>query len=132
MWMVKNPEWFDVAVVPNMFGDIITDLGAAIQGGMGLAASGNLHPGRVSMFEPIHGSAPKHAGRNVICPLAAIAAVQMLLDFLGEESAAQRIESSIEAALRSGKIHDLSTSSGIATPEYTDRVLEHLQATAAQ
>ena len=131
MWMVKNPEWFDVAVVPNMFGDIITDLGAAIQGGLGLAASGNLHPGRVSMFEPIHGSAPKHAGRNVICPIAAIAAVQMLLDYVGEEAAAQRVENAIEAALRSGKIHNLSTASGIATPEYTDRVLEQLQATTA-
>ena len=131
MWMVKNPEWFDVAVVPNMFGDIITDLGAAIQGGMGLAASGNLHPGQVSMFEPIHGSAPKHAGRNVICPLAAIAAVQMLLGYVGEESAARRVEDSIEAALNSGKIRDLSTSSGIATPEYTDRVLEQLQASPA-
>jgi 3-isopropylmalate dehydrogenase len=130
MWMVKNPEWFDVAVVPNMFGDIITDLGAAIQGGMGLAASGNLHPGRVSMFEPIHGSAPKHAGRNVICPLAAIAAVQMLLDYVGEERAATRIEGSMAAALQSGRIRDLSTSSGTPTTEYTDHVLEELREAA--
>jgi 3-isopropylmalate dehydrogenase len=128
MWLVKNPEWFDVAVVPNMFGDIITDLGAAIQGGMGLAASGNLHPGGVSMFEPIHGSAPKHAGRNVICPLAAIAAVQMLLDALGETAAAARVEAAIAGVLAAGKIRDLSTASGIPTPEYTDRVLEALRA----
>jgi 3-isopropylmalate dehydrogenase len=130
MWMVKNPEWFDVAVVPNMFGDIITDLGAAIQGGMGLAASGNLHPGRVSMFEPIHGSAPKHAGKNVICPVATIAAVQMMLDYLGETRSAERIERSIEAALGPGRIHSLSTSSGIPTPKYTDYILDGLRVTA--
>ena len=127
MWMLKNPEWFDVAVVPNMFGDIITDLGAAIQGGMGLAASGNIHPGEAAMFEPIHGSAPKHAGKNVICPLATIAAVQMLLDFVGEPRAAQRIEAAIATALGSGRIKDLSTSSGMKTPEYTDIVLEALK-----
>ena len=127
MWMVKNPEWFDVAVVPNMFGDIITDLGAAIQGGMGLAASGNLHPGQVSMFEPIHGSAPKHAGRSVICPLAAISAVQMLLDFVGESGAAARIESAMAAVLGAGGIRDVSTSSGIATSEYTRRLLDVLR-----
>jgi 3-isopropylmalate dehydrogenase len=127
MWMVKNPEWFDVAVVPNMFGDIITDLGAAIQGGMGLAASGNLHPGRVSMFEPIHGSAPKHAGRGVICPLAAIAAVQMLLDFVGESGAAERIEAAMAGTLGTGGIRDVSTSSGIPTSEYTRRLLEVLR-----
>jgi len=130
MWLVKNPEWFDVAVVPNMFGDIITDLGAAIQGGMGLAASGNLHPGRVSMFEPIHGSAPKHAGRNVICPLAAIAAVQMLLDYVGETQAAARIEAAFRTVLGSGQFRDLSTASGIPTPEYTSRVLAALRAGA--
>jgi hypothetical protein len=86
MWMVKNPEWFDVAVVANMFGDIITDLGAMVQGGMGAAASGNIHPGQVSMFEPIHGSAPKYAGKNVSSPVATIAAVQMMLDHVGEDA----------------------------------------------
>ncbi len=131
MWLVKNPEWFDVAVVPNMFGDIITDLGAAIQGGMGLAASGNLHPGGVSMFEPIHGSAPKHAGRNVICPLAAIAAVQMLLDTVGESAGAGRLEAALASVLSTGKIRDLSTASGIPTPAYTDHVLEALRAGSA-
>jgi 3-isopropylmalate dehydrogenase len=124
MWLVKNPEWFDVAVVPNMFGDIITDLGAAIQGGMGVAASGNIHPGQVSMFEPIHGSAPKHAGKHVICPIAAIAAVQMMLDYLGEKRGADLVESGIAAALSGGKLTDLSTSSGIPTPRYTDMILE--------
>ena len=126
MWMVKNPEWFDVAVVDNMMGDIITDLGAAVQGGMGLAASGNIHPGRVSMFEPIHGSAPKHAGRGVVCPLATISALQMLLDEIGLDKAARRIDAAMEKALTSGKIPSISTSSGIKTSEYTDAVLEYL------
>jgi len=126
MWLLKNPEWFDVAVVPNMFGDIITDLGAAIQGGLGIAASGNIHPGKAAMFEPIHGSAPKHAGKNVICPVATIAAVQMMLDHLGESHAAARVEAAIAAALGGGRIRDLSTSSGMRTPEYTDIVLEEL------
>jgi 3-isopropylmalate dehydrogenase len=95
MWMIKNPEWFDVIVTDNMFGDIITDLGAMIQGGMGIAAGGNINPEGVSMFEPIGGSAPKYTGQNVINPLAAIAAVQMLLETLGEDSAAKRVENAI-------------------------------------
>jgi 3-isopropylmalate dehydrogenase len=126
MWMVKNPEWFDVAVTGNMMGDIITDLGAAIQGGMGLAASGNIHPGRVSMFEPIHGSAPKHAGKGVICPLATISAVQMMLDEIGYSDAARRIDTAMGKALTSGKIESLATSGGMKTSEYTDIVLEYL------
>jgi len=130
MWLLKNPEWFDVAVVPNMFGDIITDLGAAIQGGLGVAASGNIHPGVAGMFEPIHGSAPKHAGRDVICPVATIAAVAMLLDFVGENRAARRIDTAVERALSGGGITDLSTSSGMPTPRYTDIVLEQLRAGA--
>jgi 3-isopropylmalate dehydrogenase len=95
MWMVKNPEWFDVIVTDNMFGDIITDLGAMIQGGMGIAAGGNLNPEGVSMFEPIGGSAPKYTGQNVINPLAAICAGQMMLEVLGEKQAAQRIEKAV-------------------------------------
>ena len=87
MWMIKNPEWFDVAVTTNLFGDIITDLGAMLQGGMGIAASGNIHPGRVSLFEPIHGSAPKYAGKGVASPVAAIMAGGMMLDYLGEKQA---------------------------------------------
>ncbi len=108
MWFVKNPEWFDVIVVENMFGDVITDLGAMIQGGMGIAAGGNLNPEGVSMFEPIGGSAPKYTGQDVICPLAAIAAVQMMLDHLGEEDGGARIENAIVEALGSGKIKSLS------------------------
>ncbi|OGC12281.1 3-isopropylmalate dehydrogenase [candidate division WOR-1 bacterium RIFOXYA12_FULL_52_29] len=95
MWFVKNPEWFDVIVTDNMFGDIITDLGAMIQGGMGIAAGGNINPHGVSMFEPIGGSAPKYTGKNVINPLAAIGAMQLLLSQLGEEKAAVDIEQAI-------------------------------------
>ncbi|MCE5241436.1 3-isopropylmalate dehydrogenase [bacterium] len=104
MWFVKNPEWFDVIVTTNMFGDIITDLGAMIQGGMGVAASGNINPEGVSMFEPIHGSAPKHAGLGKACPIAAIAAVQMMLETLGEAAAAQAIDTAITTALATGKV----------------------------
>ncbi len=95
MWMVKNPEWFDVIVTDNMFGDIITDLGAMIQGGMGIAAGGNINPEGVSMFEPIGGSAPKYTGKNMINPLAAISALQMLLSHIGEEEAAQKVEEAL-------------------------------------
>jgi len=95
MWFVKNPEWFDVIVTGNMFGDIITDLGAMIQGGMGIAAGGNLNPEGVSMFEPIGGSAPKYTGQGVINPLAAICAMQMMLVTLGEEKAAAAVEESV-------------------------------------
>ena len=108
MWMVKNPEWFDVIVTTNMFGDIITDLGAMIQGGMGVAASGNINPEGAAMFEPIHGSAPKYAGKNQANPIACIAAMGMLLDHVGAKAAAARIESAIAQVLASGKIPDLS------------------------
>jgi len=123
MWMVKNPEWFDVCVVDNMFGDIITDLGAMVQGGLGVAASGNIHPGQVSMFEPIHGSAPKYKGKGVACPVATISAVGMMLDFLGDHEGAKLTEGAIESALREKKISDLSARSGLATREYTDILL---------
>ena len=99
MWMVKNPEWFDVIVTDNMFGDIITDLGAMIQGGMGIAAGGNINPETVSMFEPIGGSAPKYTGQGVINPMAAIAAAQMLLTHLGETDAATRVDDAITHVL---------------------------------
>ena len=95
MWFVKNPECFDVIVTGNMFGDIITDLGAMIQGGMGIAAGGNLNPEGVSMFEPIGGSAPKYTGQGVINPLAAICAMQMMLATLGEDKAAAAVEESV-------------------------------------
>ena len=95
MWFVKNPEWFDVIVTDNLFGDIITDLGAMVQGGMGIAAGGNINPHGTSMFEPIGGSAPKYTGKGVINPLAAICAGQMMLDFLGETKAAKAIETAV-------------------------------------
>ena len=95
MWFVKNPEWFDVIVTDNLFGDIITDLGAMIQGGMGIAAGGNINPTGTSMFEPIGGSAPKYTGLGVINPLAAICAGQMMLDFLGKTEAAGAIEKAV-------------------------------------
>ena len=95
MWFVKNPEWFDVIVTDNMFGDIITDLGAMIQGGMGIAAGGNINPEGVSMFEPIGGSAPKYKGKNVINPLAAICAGGMMLEYLGEDIAGKTIEKAV-------------------------------------
>lgn len=123
MWFVKNPEWFDVVVTDNQLGDIITDLGAVIQGGMGLAASGNLNPEGVSMFEPIHGSAPKYTGQGKINPLAAIAAAGMMLDQLGEEAAAQAVEAAITTVLGSGKIKNLGAGRmGFTTSEVGDMI----------
>jgi len=123
MWMVKNPEWFDVIVVENMFGDIITDLGAMIQGGLGVAAGGNINPYGVSMFEPIGGSAPKYTGQNVVCPIAAIASAQMMMEFLGETATAQRIEGGIMKALASGEIKSLSAGKmGMGTSQVGDLI----------
>ncbi len=125
MWMVKNPEWFDVIVTDNMFGDIITDLGAMIQGGMGIAAGGNINPDGVSMFEPIGGSAPKYTGKNVINPLAAIAAGQMLLDNLGEEKAARAVEIGIMETVK--KMESLAAGRmGYTTKEVGDFVVAAL------
>ena len=124
MWMVKNPEWLDVIVTTNMFGDIITDLGAMVQGGMGIAASGNINPTGTSMFEPIHGSAPKYAGQNKANPLAAISAVQMLLDHLGAAEAAARVGKAIAGVLAGGKIPDLSAGKCPPTNEIGDMVAE--------
>ena len=122
MWMVKNPEWFDVIVTDNMFGDIITDLGAMIQGGMGIAAGGNINPAGVSMFEPIGGSAPKYTGQNVINPLAAIGAAQMMLDYLGETEAALAVENAIRWVV-SEKLESLSAGKmGYGTREVGDLV----------
>ena len=123
MWMIKNPEWFDVIVTTNLFGDIITDLGAMLQGGMGIAASGNIHPGATSMFEPIHGSAPKHAGKNVACPLGAISAVAMMLDFLGEAKAATRVEGAVADLLTSGDVPSVDARSGISTSDMGEMVV---------
>ncbi len=126
MWFVKNPEWFDVIVTDNMFGDIITDLGAMVQGGMGIAAGGNINPQGVSMFEPIGGSAPKYTGKNVINPLAAICAVGMLLDNLGEAEAAKAIEDAV-IKIVSSKLKSLSASKmGYSTVEVGDLVVKNL------
>ena len=125
MWMVKNPEWFDVIVTDNMFGDIITDLGAMIQGGMGVAAGGNINPEGVSMFEPIGGSAPKYTGKNVINPLAAICAAMMMLETLGEEKAANMIEQSVMKVTK--KMKSMSAGKmGYSTSEVGDLVVKHL------
>jgi len=126
MWFVKNPEWFDVIVTDNLFGDIITDLGAMIQGGMGIAAGGNINPKSVSMFEPIGGSAPKYTGKNVINPLAAICAAGMMLEHLGETQAAKAVEAAAITvstkklkALAAGKM-------GFSTTEVGDLVIKNL------
>ncbi len=126
MWMVKNPEWFDVIVTDNMFGDIITDLGAMIQGGMGIAAGGNLNPEGISMFEPIGGSAPKYTGKNVINPLAAICAGGMMLADLGEEKAAVEVETAV-MDITKNKLKSLAAGKmGYGTKEVGDLVVEAL------
>ncbi len=125
MWFVKNPEWFDVIVTDNMFGDIITDLGAMIQGGLGVAAGGNINPGKVGMFEPIGGSAPKYTGQNVINPLAAIGAVGMMLDYLGQTEAAGWVEAGIVHAV--SKMKSLSAGQmGMGTDAVGDLVAEYV------
>jgi len=126
MWFVKNPEWFDVIVTDNMFGDIITDLGAMIQGGMGIAAGGNINPYGVSMFEPIGGSAPKYTGKNVINPLAAICALGMLLENLGQEQAAQALEQAVIKVVNT-KLKSLAAGKmGYSTTEVGDLVVNSL------
>jgi 3-isopropylmalate dehydrogenase len=126
MWMVKNPEWFDVIVTDNMFGDIITDLGAMVQGGMGIAAGGNINPEGVSMFEPIGGSAPKYTGKNVINPLAAVCALSMLLSEIGEAKAAAMVEAAVIKVARD-KLKSLGAGRmGYSTSEVGDLVVENL------
>lgn len=129
MRMVMEPEAFDVIVTSNVFGDILTDLGAMIQGGMGLAASANLHPGQVSMFEPIHGSAPDIAGQDKACPLAAILALGLLLDYVGEPAAAARVERAVAGALVDGEIVSATAASGLGTKAMTEIVLRRLAST---
>ncbi|MBN1446218.1 MAG: 3-isopropylmalate dehydrogenase [Candidatus Omnitrophica bacterium] len=121
MWMVKNPEWFDVLVTNNMFGDIITDLAAMTQGGLGIAAGGNINPEGVSMFEPIHGSAPKYTGKNIACPIATISAGGMMLETLGEGKAAAAIEKAVIKATGEGFIKSLEAGKmGMGTSEVGD------------
>ena len=127
MWMIKNPEWFDVIVTDNMFGDIITDIGAIIQGGLGIAAGGNINPEGVSMFEPIGGSAPKYTGKNMINPLACILAAQLMLAHLNEDSGARRIESAVMKVV-ANDVRDLSVGKmGKSTSEIGDLVARYIQ-----
>ncbi len=126
MWMVKNPEWFDVVVTTNLFGDILTDLGAMVQGGLGIAASGNIHPGQLSMFEPIHGSAPKYRGTNKANPLATVEAVRMMLEHVGEDAGAERIARAVSQVLTSGEIKSMAA--GVhATDEWGNIILRALR-----
>ena len=128
MWMVKNPEWFDVIVTDNMFGDIITDLGAVIQGGMGVAAGGNINPEGVSMYEPIGGSAPKYTGTGKINPMASIMSAQMMLDQLGETEAADILEKACIEVI-SEKMKSMGAGKmGMTTSEVGDSVVEAIQA----
>ncbi len=127
MWMVKNPEWFDVIVTDNMFGDIITDLGAIIQGGMGIAAGGNINPGGVSMFEPIGGSAPKYTGKGMINPLAAISAAQMMLEYIGEERGAAIIEEAVMKVISKDLKSLAAGKMGYTTSEAGDLVARYVE-----
>ena len=126
MWMVKNPEYFDIIVTTNMFGDIITDLGAMVQGGMGIAAGGNINPEGVSMFEPIGGSAPKYTGQGVINPLAAICSMGMMLQTLGEDGAADQVEEAVKVVTGT-KLKGMGAGRmGYSTSEVGDLVVEAL------
>jgi 3-isopropylmalate dehydrogenase len=122
MWFVKNPEWYRVVVTPNMFGDIITDLGAMIQGGMGLAPGGNINPEGVSMFEPIHGSAPKYKGQNVADPIATILAGQLMLEDIGEQKAADLVEQATIEILKEGKVRPRDLGGSAKTDEVGDAI----------
>jgi tartrate dehydrogenase/decarboxylase/D-malate dehydrogenase len=122
MWFVKNPEWFDVVVAPNMFGDIITDLGAMIQGGLGLAPGANINPEGTSMFEPIHGSAPKYKGMNKVNPIATIWAGAMLLEHLGERAAAEDVIRAIETNIKRGKVRTYDMGGSSTTSQVGDDI----------
>jgi 3-isopropylmalate dehydrogenase len=127
MWMVKNPEWFDVIVTENMFGDIITDLGAMIQGGIGVAAGGNINPEGVSMFEPIGGSAPKYTGQNVINPIGAILAAKLMLETLGEPEGARIIEKAVMKVLREDLKGTGAGKMGYSTSEVGDLIVKFIE-----
>jgi 3-isopropylmalate dehydrogenase len=127
MWMIKNPENFDVIVTNNLFGDIITDIGAIIQGGLGIAAGGNIHPGKTSMFEPMGGSAPKYKGQNRINPMAAIAAAHLMVDYLGEEEGAKILLEAMKAVLKN-HLKSLSAGKmGYGTKEVGDLVARYIE-----
>ncbi len=127
MWFVKNPEWFQVVVAPNMFGDIITDLGAMIQGGLGLAPGGNINPDGISMFEPIHGSAPKYKGMNKANPIATIWAGAMMLDDIGEKESARKIMKVIEEILKEGRVRTMDIGGKNTCSEMGDAIVERLK-----
>ena len=126
MWFVKNPEWFQVVVAPNMFGDIITDLGAMIQGGLGLAPGGNINPEGISMFEPIHGSAPKYKGMNVANPIATIWAGALMLEEIGEKKASQQVVDAIQKVLKEGKVKTKDLGGTSKTTEMGDAIVKKL------
>lgn len=127
MWMIKSPEFYDIIVTDNLFGDIITDIGAILQGGLGIAAGGNLNPKGVSMFEPIGGSAPKYAGKNIANPIACINAVQMMLNHMGLQSAAAMVESAILKVVKE-KMQGMSAGKmGLTTSEVGDLVAQHIK-----
>ena len=126
MWMIKNPEQFDVIVTGNMFGDIITDIGAIIQGGLGVAAGGNINPEGTAMFEPIGGSAPKYAGLNKINPMAAILAAQMMVEHLGEKEAAGIFLGAVKKVLKNDIKGLEAGKMGMATSEVGDRVASYI------
>jgi 3-isopropylmalate dehydrogenase len=127
MYFIQRPEWYRVVVTPNMFGDIITDLAAMIQGGLGIAAGGNINPEGVSMFEPIHGSAPDIAGKNISNPTATILSGAMMLDHLGEIKAAQAIEDAVEKVLNEGKVRSYDLGGNSSTIEVGDEVVRKLK-----
>jgi len=122
MWFVKNPEWFDVVVTPNMFGDIITDLGAMIQGGLGLAPGGNINPKGTSMFEPIHGSAPKYKGLNKVNPIATVWAGSMLIEQLGQQEAADTIVHAIQKNILDNKVKTYDMGGKSSTSDVGDDI----------
>ena len=126
MWMVLDPGRFDVIVANNLFGDIITDLGAGLQGGLGMAASGNIHPGRVSLFEPVHGSAPQFAGKNISNPIAAILTSAMMLDYLGFADASAAIEGAVQQAVFAGET-TVDAGGHMSTAEAGDAVRRRLR-----
>ena len=128
MWFLKNPDYFDVIVASNLFGDIITDLGAMMQGGMGFAAGANINPEKAypSMFEPIHGSAPKYAGKGIANPIASIESVRMMLDHLGEEAAAEATHRAVATVLASGKTKSRDMGGTAKTHELGDAVKQAL------
>ncbi len=124
MWMVKNPQYFDVIVASNLFGDIITDLGSMLQGGMGFAAGGNINPEKIypSMFEPIHGSAPKYTGKEIVNPIATIESIRMMLEHLGETEAAMSLQNAVMETLAAGKVRTADMGGKNKTYEMGDEI----------